>query len=56
MVLKQSWGARHRFLKARKEIILAAGVFQSPKLLELSGIGGRELLSKHGIDTIIDNF
>ena len=48
-------GGETRVLKAQKEVLLAAGVFQSPKLLELSGIGGRELLSKHGIDTIIDN-
>lgn len=37
---------------ARKEVILAAGVFQSPKLLELSGIGNEELLKKHGIDVV----
>lgn len=44
-----------RIFKAHKEVILAAGVFQTPKLLELSGIGGHELLNKHGIDTVIDN-
>jgi choline dehydrogenase-like flavoprotein len=44
-----------QIIKANKEVILAAGVFQSPKLLELSGIGAHELLSKHGIDTVIDN-
>lgn len=37
---------------ARKEVIIAAGVFQSPKLLELSGIGNEELLKKHGIDVM----
>jgi choline dehydrogenase-like flavoprotein len=37
---------------ARKEVIIAAGVFQSPKLLELSGIGNEELLHKHGIDVV----
>jgi choline dehydrogenase-like flavoprotein len=40
---------------ARKEVILAAGVFQTPKLLELSGIGNKYLLQSHGIDTLIDN-
>lgn len=37
---------------ANKEVIIAAGVFQSPKLLELSGIGEKELLNKHGIDVV----
>lgn len=36
----------------RKEVILAAGIFQSPKLLELSGIGNEELLKKHEIDVV----
>ncbi|KXX79375.1 L-sorbose 1-dehydrogenase [Madurella mycetomatis] len=35
-----------------KEVIVAAGAFQSPKVLELSGIGNKELLAKHGIDTV----
>lgn len=39
-------------LLANKEVIIAAGVFQSPKLLELSGIGGKDLLNKHGIDVV----
>ncbi|POS72820.1 choline dehydrogenase [Diaporthe helianthi] len=37
---------------ARKEVVLAAGVFQSPKLLELSGIGNEELLKEHGIEVV----
>ena len=41
--------------KARKEVILAAGTFNSPKLLELSGIGGGDLLRSKGIEVIIDN-
>ncbi|KAM3083771.1 hypothetical protein ACMFMG_002114 [Clarireedia jacksonii] len=40
---------------AKKEVILAAGVFNIPKLLELSGIGGEELLNKNGIPVIINN-
>lgn len=40
--------------QARKEVILAAGAFQSPKILQLSGVGGAELLEKHGIDIIIN--
>jgi len=40
---------------ARREVILAAGSFQSPKMLELSGIGGDDLLQSHGIKVKIDN-
>lgn len=40
---------------ARKEIIIAAGAFNTPKLLELSGIGNKDLLTKYGIPTIIEN-
>jgi len=38
--------------RARREVILSAGPVQSPKLLELSGIGGPELLARHGIDVV----
>ncbi|KAL8715373.1 MAG: hypothetical protein Q9220_000706 [cf. Caloplaca sp. 1 TL-2023] len=44
-----------RTFNARREIILAAGAFQTPKLLELSGIGGVDLLRSHNIDILIDN-
>ncbi|KIM92645.1 GMC oxidoreductase [Oidiodendron maius Zn] len=40
---------------ARKEVILAAGVFQSPKLLELSGIGDPGFLNSLGIPVVIGN-
>lgn len=39
---------------ARKEIILTAGAFNSPKLLMLSGIGPAEHLRQHGIDVVAD--
>ncbi|THC87388.1 hypothetical protein EYZ11_013166 [Aspergillus tanneri] len=41
-------------VQARSEVILAAGAFQSPKILQLSGVGGAELLEKHGIDIVMN--
>ncbi|KAJ5165850.1 hypothetical protein N7492_006146 [Penicillium capsulatum] len=41
-------------VKASREVILAAGALKSPVLLELSGIGNPDVLSKHGIDTKIN--
>ncbi|KAG9125584.1 hypothetical protein FRC07_006994, partial [Ceratobasidium sp. 392] len=39
---------------ARKEIILSAGSFQSPQLLELSGIGNSTILQQFGIAPLIN--
>ena len=39
---------------ARKEVVISAGPIQSPKLLELSGIGDPELLRANGIDVVRD--
>ncbi|KUP91643.1 GMC family oxidoreductase [Tritonibacter horizontis] len=36
---------------AGHEVLLAAGAINSPKLLELSGIGQPDLLARHGIET-----
>ncbi|KAH8102926.1 GMC oxidoreductase [Cristinia sonorae] len=37
-----------------KEAILSAGSIQTPQLLELSGVGDKDVLAAHGIDAIID--
>jgi len=42
------------YAKARKEVVISAGTFQSPQLLELSGIGSPKNLRKYGIKTLID--
>jgi choline dehydrogenase len=39
---------------ANAEVILAGGAFNSPQLLQLSGLGPAELLHSHGIDVISD--
>ena len=36
------------------EIVLCAGVIQSPQILELSGVGSPELITSHGIESIVD--
>lgn len=41
---------KRKTLFAQKETILAAGVFASPQILMLSGIGPREKLDPHGIE------
>lgn len=36
-------------VKARREVILSGGTYNSPQLMQLSGIGSPELLGKHNI-------
>lgn len=51
-----SWAdsmGRHQ-AQARREVILCGGAFNSPQLLQLSGIGPGALLQQHGIPVIQD--
>lgn len=41
-------------VRARHEVIICAGTFGSPKVLELSGIGQREILSAASIVCLRD--
>src|SRR5256885_8440297 len=43
-----------RTARARKEILVCSGAYNSPQLLQLSGVGPAELLRKHGIDIVLD--
>jgi 4-pyridoxate dehydrogenase len=47
-------GGRTRVARARREVLLTAGVINSPQLLMLSGIGDPAELRAHGIDTRIE--
>ena len=48
-------GNQTRTFRARKEVLLSAGAFQSPQLLMLSGIGDAEELKKLAKDLGIEN-
>lgn len=41
-------------LRARREVIVAAGAYQTPQLLQLSGIGDGEALRALGIPVVVD--
>src|SRR5689334_864714 len=43
-----------RTARARKEILVSGGAYNSPQLLQLSGVGPAELLKQHGIDVVMD--
>lgn len=41
-------------INAGREVIVSAGTLNSPKILQLSGIGPSSVLSKYGIETMVD--
>jgi choline dehydrogenase len=43
-----------RTARARKEILVSGGAFNSPKLLQLSGVGPADLLRQHGVEVVLD--
>ncbi len=47
-------GEGHRIVRAAKEVIVCAGTFGSPHLLQLSGIGPASHLGEHGIEVVAD--
>jgi len=46
-------GGATRILRARREVILAAGALNTPKLLQLSGLGPAPLLQQLGIPVVL---
>jgi len=47
-------GGTAKTAMATREVLLAGGVINSPQLLMLSGIGARDKLGAHGIETVVD--
>ncbi|KAJ7189182.1 GMC oxidoreductase [Mycena filopes] len=47
-------GNKTHQVHAKKEVILSAGAIKSPQILELSGIGRKEILEKIGVECKID--
>ena len=47
-------GSSLRMARARKEILISSGAYNSPQLLQLSGVGPAELLKQHGIGVVLD--
>ncbi|WP_316238458.1 choline dehydrogenase [Bradyrhizobium sp. SZCCHNR1015] len=45
---------RMRTARARREILVSSGAYNSPQLLQLSGVGPAELLKEHGLDVVLD--
>jgi choline dehydrogenase len=45
---------RNQTAFANREVILSGGAFNSPQLLQLSGVGPRALLERHGIPVVHD--
>jgi choline dehydrogenase-like flavoprotein len=41
-------------VKARQEVILAAGAFNSPVILQRSGVGPKDLLKSAGVEVKLD--
>jgi choline dehydrogenase-like flavoprotein len=52
VVLRDKSGTRT--VRAGHEIVVSAGAIQTPKLLQLSGIGPADLLKPLGIDVVVD--
>jgi choline dehydrogenase-like flavoprotein len=54
MGVSYTQGGERKTIRARRAVIMAGGVFGTPQLLMLSGIGPAAHLRKHGVDVTVD--
>ena len=47
-------GGTLRTARVRKEILVSSGAYNSPQLLQLSGVGPADLLQKHGLNVVLE--
>ncbi|KAG9018036.1 hypothetical protein FRB90_012539 [Tulasnella sp. 427] len=47
-------GSKSYTVKLKKEVIVSCGSLKTPQLLELSGIGNKDILKKYGITPLVD--
>ncbi len=47
-------GDTARTVHAQREVLVCGGAFNSPQLLQLSGVGPQTLLERHGIPVVLD--
>lgn len=50
--IKTPGGTQHLSAKTSKEVLVSAGTLNTPKLLQLSGVGPKDLLERHNISVI----
>jgi len=47
-------GGKEYTVAAKKEVIISCGTVNTPQLLELSGVGSKNVLDKAGVDQVLD--
>lgn len=52
VAFRQSAGGERRTIRARKEVIVSAGSLNTPKLMQLSGVGPAAVLQRLGIEPV----
>jgi choline dehydrogenase len=54
VAIEYSQGGVAKCARAEREILISGGAYNSPQLLQLSGVGPADLLKSHGIEIVLD--